>query len=177
MLLMTDLVKIHPDILLALNKLNDDSFKTSTIRDFLMQLSPRYKNLDTVRLFASRHLSDLTEKGVLVCTGVRHSKRFTKCDGFHLIRFKPKGGRKTIVEHKKETVLISDFCIRELRAQKATMEAELSIKLAETEQYQLMIEQFPETASLALKLHSEAKEKAASIMGKIRAITNILSHQ
>ncbi|OBU17359.1 hypothetical protein [Photobacterium aquimaris] len=179
---MTDLIKIHPDILMALKKVNDEQFKTTTIRDLLMQLFPRYTNQNTTRLFASRHLLDLTTKGVLTCTGIRHSKRFKKYDDFNLIKFKTKKLRKN--QHVKQVVknqtdelnAISEGCIKNLKTQKAIMEAELSIKLAETEQYQAMIEQFPETAFLALKLHSEAKENAAAIVGQIRAISNVLSY-
>ncbi|PSV84933.1 hypothetical protein [Photobacterium iliopiscarium] len=180
---MTDLIKIHPDILMALKKMNDEPFKTTTIRDLLMQLFPYYKNPNTTRLFASRHLTELEDKGVLTSTGIRHGKRFKKCDDYHLIKFETKQPRKN--QHVKPVVknqidkldAISESCIKNLKTQKATMEAELSIKLAETEQYQAMIEQFPETAFLALKLHSEAKENAATIVGKIRAISNVLSHQ
>ncbi|KJG14538.1 hypothetical protein UB38_02800 [Photobacterium iliopiscarium] len=75
---MTDLIKIHPDILMALKKMNDEPFKTTTIRDLLMQLFPYYKNPNTTRLFASRHLTELEDKGVLTSTGIRHGKRFKK---------------------------------------------------------------------------------------------------
>ncbi|MGF1831102.1 hypothetical protein L4D04_18340 [Photobacterium angustum] len=179
---MTDLVKIHPDILMALNKVNIEQFKVTTIRDLIMQVSPNYTNKDTARLFVSRNLMDLVEKGVLTSTGLRHRKRFKKCDDFNLIKFKTKKPYKNQNEQKKSKiqskkyVLISDSCIKLLKTQKAKMEAELSIKMAETEQYQVMIEEFPETTNVALALHSEAKTNAAEIIGKIRAITNLLSH-
>ena len=177
---MTDLVKIHSDILMALNEVTDEPFKTTTIRNLLTHLFPHYKNPNTTRLFASRHLAELEDKGVLTSTGVRHGKKYKKCDDYHLIKFKTKKPRKNqhVVNYQTNNIgTMSDGCIKSLKTQKATMEAELSIKLAETEQYQAMIEQFPETASLALKLHSEAKENAAAIVGQIRAISNVLSYQ
>ena len=180
---MTKLVKIHPDILIALNEINDEYFKTTTIRKYLMKLSKNYNNLNTVRMFAYRHLTDLVELGVLSCCDKKRNKNYKKTDKFHSVKFNIQLSSKK-QDKKKITLLkydgkknISEICVNDLIKQKNTMESELSIKLAEMEQYKVMMEQFPETASLALKLYSEIKENIALITGKIRAINNVLSYQ
>ena len=69
------------------------------------------------------------------------------------------------IDHTPDSIgVISGSCIKALQLQKSTMEAKLLIKLAEIEQYQAIIEQFPEATSLAVRLQSEAKDNAASIV-------------
>jgi hypothetical protein len=180
---MTHLVKIHPDILIVLNDIKDETFKMTTIRQHLMKLSPHYKNLDTVRIFVSRHLTDLVNRDILSCCNKKRNKNYKKNAIFHTIKFyvelssqKKDKERMIRLKHDDKKVM-SENCVNDLIKQKEIMEIELSTKLAEIEQYQVMMEQFPETASFALNFHAEAKENAALISGKIRAITNILSYQ
>ncbi|MDC0610547.1 hypothetical protein OAP63_07415 [Vibrio sp.] len=167
---------IHPDIIDVLTLLNLNEFKISQIRDLLLTTKMQNKSKDTVRLFVSRHLNDMERQGLLLSSGVRRKKVF------RITKLYEQLGKATNiavdnkirVEPIERTIPEGKSYLSELVKIKSRLNAELTILIAEMDEYRSIMTQFPQTQTKVQKLHEESTQQSATLTGKITAITKTI---
>lgn len=159
-----------------------DDFSILQVRDKLLEITNRFNNKTDARKFIHRHVHHLVSRGYLVIEGAGRRKKFTKTALFHSTNFTV---REEQLKPKKKTTNINSELSDELSDQqndyivlskeRNQYQGELSITLAEVDEYTALLSRFPDRSSLLCSLHSSAKEKAATILGKMNAIDALMS--
>ncbi|MGX9417462.1 hypothetical protein ACXJY6_00065 [Vibrio sp. RC27] len=152
-----------------------NSFQIPQIRDLLMSRSMQGKSNSTVRLFVSRHLNALEAQGLLTSKGKGRKKIFSKTALFLDSDLQPNQKPQKYIPKKEDAKTTNrNACMHELVQAKLTLEAELTILLAETEEYQSIMLQYPEAKKHAKKLHEQSTQHSAVLTGKVTAMTKII---
>ena len=167
---------VHPDIANVLSRLDLNEFKIPQIRDLLLATKMQNKSKDTVRLFVSRHLNDMVERGFLTSTGSRRKKVFHKTELFEKLEITANCdlNDKTSVRSFERRIPEPKSYLTELKKMKSRLNAELAILMAEVDEYRHIMIQFPQTQEKVRKLHEESAQQSATLTGKITAITKAL---
>ncbi|WP_114765369.1 hypothetical protein [Vibrio rhodolitus] len=156
-----------------------DDFLVIEMRDALMQLTQSAMDLDEARKYVYRQILSFERKGWLASSGVDRAKRYKKTELFKQTDFSAREA-KTMLPPKNQSITDvpntegtkSELLI--LLSEKNQHEGELAIVLGEVEEYQSLINRFPQKRDLFLPLFAEAKECSARLLGKINAISKAL---
>ncbi|STY52881.1 Uncharacterised protein [Vibrio anguillarum] len=151
-----------------------DNFLVVELRDALMSITKNVTDPDEARKYVYRQILSFERKGWLFSTGKDRAKRYQKTELFHQIDFSP---RESEVKSPPETELITEVPMSGLAVllkEKNQHEGELAIVLGEVEEYQSLINRFPQNRDLFLPLFTDAKECSARLLGKINAISKAL---
>ncbi len=168
--IVSSLSAINPQIMAVLSELHSGEFTIPEIRDRLLLTTMKNKNKSTVRLFVSRHLNALVEKGLLTSQGSHKQRVFRKNEQFDTQV--PDTAKKS--EPKESNLHNSDAFFATLTNSQNQLKAELAMLFGEIEEYGSIIKQFPQTQNKIALLHQESKLNAATITGQITAITKTI---
>jgi RecJ-like exonuclease len=167
---------VHPDLFDVLIQANLNEFKLPQIRDLLLATKMQNKSKDTVRLFASRHLNEMVEQGLLISTGTRRKKVFRKTELFDQVNVTTAQelDDKIDIDFNNKNSPEQKLYITELGKIRNRLNAELAILIAETDEYRSIMTQFPQTQEKVRKLHEESRQQSATLTGKITAISKTI---
>ncbi|HHC7267565.1 TPA: hypothetical protein ACN30M_001328 [Vibrio parahaemolyticus] len=159
---------------------NMDNFSILQARDELLKSKDRFSDETQARKFIYRQVHHLASKGYLVIQGAGRQKRFKKTELFHKAEFsvrtdksKPKSVNTNHESNERSPARNDDHIV--LIKERNQYQGELAISLAETEEYKALLGRFPDRSSLLYPLHSAAKERAATILGKMNAVNALIS--
>ncbi len=166
----SSLSAINPQIMAVLSEYKPNEFTIPQIRDELLRTTMKHKNKSTVRLFVSRHLNVLVEKGLLTSHGTHKQRVFSKNELFdaQVLGTAEKNVLKGSNLHE------SDAFFATLTKSQNQLKAELAMLFGEIEEYGSIIKQFPQAQNKVALLHQESKLNAATITGQITAITKTI---
>jgi len=166
--------------LLIEKNLND--FTIKEIRDALMISSSKFDDKHEAHRFIYRQVIYLVDKKLLIKQVTAGSKlaTYAKSALFLATKFvaksrksKKQSAEVTVVSNLR-TVAKYDFQ-DELSKEKHTHEADLAVILCEVEEYKDLIQRFPEQVDNLKELYLDARGRSAQLLGKINAITKVLS--
>lgn len=157
---------------------NLDQFSITQARDELLKTSDRFDDVNEARKYVYRQVSRLTYKGYLAVKGQGRRKIYTKTDLFYRIQFTERRDRaESVLGHISQelgaTGVSFDFSI--LEKERNQYHGELSISLAEVDEYKHLLARIPSKQRSLQNLMTDAKERSAALLGKINAITALLS--
>ncbi|MCG3726950.1 hypothetical protein [Vibrio cincinnatiensis] len=157
---------------------NMDNFSILQARDELLKSTGRFSDETEARKFIHRQVHHLASKGYLVILGTGRQKRFKKTELFHKTNFSVRTENPKSVKIKEEsneppTKRLDDHIV--LIKERNQYQGELAISLAEAEEYKALLGRFPDRSTLLFQLHSAAKEKAATILGKMNAVNALIA--
>ena len=151
-----------------------DDFLVIELRDALMQLTQDAMDLDEARKYVYRQILSFERKGWLVSSGTDRTKRYKKTELFEQIDFSAREVKMKLSTQISPNTKADMSELSVLLSEKNQHEGELAIVLGEVEEYQSLINRFPQNRDLFLPLFAEAKECSARLLGKINAISKAL---
>jgi len=153
-----------------------DNFLVIELRDALMAVSEETIDPDEARKYVYRQVHSFERKGWLTARGIYRSKRYKKTDLFHQTKFVPRqfdlNSMSKIPSITADRKPEEDIAV--LLKEKKHHEGKLAVALGEVEEYQSLINRFPNSRELLLPLFSDAKECSARLVGKINAMSKAL---
>lgn len=166
--------KINVYVYKLLIEKNLNGFSVIEARDIAHLFPESPQDIDVLRKLVYRQLRKCEEIGWLRSEGSGRGKRYYKTDEFNALSFEP---RRLPSKKKKpkisNTQPHSDY--PELTIERSRLKGELEVTLGEIEKYKVLKEQYPEQFQLIERLQATANERAATFMGTINAITNMLN--
>lgn len=167
---MSLVLDVHPDILDVLSNPNIDEFNIPQIRDVLLASSMKGKNKATVRVFVSRHLEMLVQQGVLVSSGKHRGRVFKKTKLFSHIESQKRDKDSLVTgDLKKDEGLKND--LNKLLKKKLHLNAELAILVAEINELNSIMADFPRLNRSIKALYEQSTHQSVTLTGQISALT------
>lgn len=154
-----------------------DGFSVTEARDAILSYDSSLEDRNQARRVIYRQILSLLGKGWLRDTGEGHNKQYWVTDTFKQLKFEPRGGGKdTDFKEEKEFKSAAKVAVgfEQLIKEKGQYEGELSITLGEVEELRSLIERFPEKACEWTPFLNEAKERSATLLGRINALGKVL---
>ncbi len=166
----------NPELIDVLIQSNRDEFKISTIRDHFLTTTMKHKSKDTVRLFVSRQLNTMVQQGLLTSSGTLHRKVFRKTELFS--QYYPVTNKSDNSDLTHESSLAplpkKKPYLEELERLRNRLEAELTMSIAEVDEYHSIMKQFPQTQAKVKGLHKASTQHSATLTGQITAVTKTI---
>ncbi|MGR5140420.1 hypothetical protein ACQKPX_01950 [Photobacterium sp. DNB23_23_1] len=154
-----------------------DGFSVTEARDAILYYDSSLEDTNQARKVIYRQILLFLGKNWLRDTGEGHNKQYWVTDIFKQLPVEPRSDRKgtdlkEVKEFKpatKETMEMD-----QLFKEKSQYEGELSITLGEVEELRSLIERFPKKAREWTPFLNEAKERSATLLGRINALEKVL---
>ncbi|CAK4068622.1 hypothetical protein [Vibrio sp. 16] len=145
-----------------------DGFSVVKLRDEALKLDETSDDIDAERKRIYRQILRFLKKGWLRSQGEGRSKIYFVTDEFKALQTQPKDNRS-----RKKTINFNGQSI--LREELRQSQGELEIALGEIDEYQSLIDRFPELV-ISLGEHLSAKRiHSARLLGKVNALSNALN--
>lgn len=176
-LLMNNQHRINGDIYQILSLPSLNYFSVIEIRNSIQSNTNKYGNKNNARLFVARQLQSLLEAGLIISKGTGRKKVFAKTDLFYKTDFKLIDKRtygETFIANKQQDDNGRSLISTELEKERKDIEAELTVTLAEIEEYKGLMRRSDELSSLIRPLYSETTQKAATLMAKLNVRSGVL---
>ncbi|PSW06074.1 hypothetical protein [Photobacterium lipolyticum] len=156
-----------------------DGFSVTEARDAILSYDSSLEDTNQARKVIYRQILSFLGKGWLRDTGEGHNKHYWVTDTFKQLPVEPRSGIKSAdlneeKEFKSATKATMGF--DQLFKEKSQYEGELSITLGEVEELRSLIERFPKKAREWTPFFIEAKERSATLLGRINALEKVLKH-
>ncbi len=163
---------IHPYIIDSLKINNKPSFKISDIRELLRIGMLQDKSTGYVRKFVSKQLNTMVKQGLLTTSGNNRNKVFHKTPLFEQVN------TLSVEPEINDTIAVGLTSpapyIAELDKVRGKLNAELTMLIAEMDEYRSIMTQYPQTQEKVKKLHQESTELSATLTGQITAISKTI---
>jgi hypothetical protein len=177
---MTKSVTLHDDMynILINNKYNN--FTIQEFRDELLKKSNFFNEKNLARKFIYRQVNRLVNRGLLVKIKESGDKkaRFVKSELFCVTTFKNKGEQAIPnTDLITDTIASAKSSVAVLENEKTELQDKLDAALSEVDTYDMLIERFPEELLKITNLKYQAKKNSSSLIGKLNAVSNMLSQQ
>ena len=152
---MPQIIKLNQHIYSLLLEKECNGFTIVELRDELLTVTDTYQDIDEARKFIYRQTTALERKEILISKGSGRNKKYFKSELFNKVTFKPK---------------------------RVSIEQEISISCNTDNQASLFVEtllnekkQFEAELAILLGALDDAKNNSAKLLGKVNALTNVLS--
>lgn len=165
---MNTIIKINAHMFNLLIEKKMDDFSVIEVRDVLLIQDVSFIDKEEARQYVYRQLLSFEKNGWLTSLGKGRDKRYSVTDKFRAQSFAPKSDEKV-----KSSNCVGNI-IAILAQEKKDYEAELAIILGEIEEYQSLLNRFPNDKEILIPLFDAAKEHSAKLSGKVNALTNRL---
>ncbi|MFA0566015.1 hypothetical protein AB4559_20120 [Vibrio sp. 10N.222.51.C8] len=149
-------------------------FTVVGVRDWVLECSSMYGNKNNARLFVARQLDALEKAGLIVCKGAGRKKAFFRSERFFEAKFKSIAKQKRNKKINESPFPQQTSIFIELQNEKASIEAELAITLAEVDEYKVLMARSSDLNKLLKKSYLEATQKAAALMAKLNVWTRTM---
>lgn len=178
---MKQIMKLSQPIfnLLINRRLND--FTVTHARDELQKSEYRFSDDNKARMYIYRQLHRLLDNGLLKVTEVGGDKIYQKTEQFEQVRFFEKAVKKrstknpVSVEQKKTKIHHTPNKAKVLERECNEIQANLSVVLAEVEEYRCLMERFPDTTDLLLPVFHKEKERSVHLLAQLNTRTFLLN--
>ncbi|ABU74108.1 hypothetical protein [Vibrio campbellii] len=171
---MTKKVQVNRDIYEIISLPSVSEFRVTQIRNLITKKSGHYSNKNTARLYVARQLESLEKQGVLKSQGLRHNKTYRKTDMFADANFILKDKRVSKKRPDNSGPLNSASVKSMLMDEKKDIESNLTIALAEINEYKLLMSRSKSLHNLLLSSHLDAVNKAAVLVAKLNVWTDAI---
>ncbi|MEZ8822865.1 hypothetical protein AB6E04_00805 [Vibrio amylolyticus] len=151
-----------------------NNFTVTEARNALMKHYEEFDDPYVARKTIYRQILLLIRKGWLKHTGKGHGKRYQKTELFMQQSFEPKEDplERKGASSELQASAVNSFNV--LRSEKNRYEGELAIILGEVEEYQSLIERFPNKQDFFFPMFIDAKDRSAKLLGRINALSTVL---
>ncbi|EHK8998485.1 hypothetical protein KCU36_001743 [Vibrio vulnificus] len=169
--------RINSDIYQILSLPSLNHFSVIEIRNSIQSKSNKYGNNNNARLYVARQIQSLEEAGLIISKGTGRKKVFTKTELFHKTDFEPIDKRTSDASLMKKTQEDDNnhsSISAELEKERTDIEVELTVTLAEIEEYKNLMRRSDELNSLLRPSYSETAQKAATLMAKLNVRSGVL---
>ena len=168
------MLKIVDPICFILNDETFDSFTIVEFRDKYLDILNDSTSKITARNVVYRQTLKLVNKGLLrkkSSTNNRQAKYF-KTASFKEFNIVPKTQKKNMTSHENK-----DNKFKYLNSRLKELQVDLFSCAGETEEYLLQLKTLPEFAEHLRYLYRNSQENSSKILGRIKAIQNVLNLQ
>lgn len=180
---MKSAVKLHPFIYNLLIEKDFDEFGATHLRNALLKITDSYADVAEARKFIRRQLLRLEALGFIYQienSNGRPKNLYKKTESFYSTNFTqrklPRNSRLAAApEKEKLSALDVDLFVVDLRKEKTVHEAKLAVILSEIEEYQSLMERFPNRKSCFIELYQHAKNQSAALLGRVTALSKVLA--
>ncbi|AYO17542.1 hypothetical protein D0812_24615 [Vibrio owensii] len=150
-------------------------FTILEVRDWVLKCSDMYGSKSAARLFVARQLEALVKVGLISVNSSGRKKTFSKTayfneDKIKIVTKKQRTKKEVLPVHSHDKSIFN-----ELRNERADIEAELAITLAEVDEYKALMARSNALNTLLKASYSEATQKAATLMAKLNVWTHTIS--
>ncbi|MCC4222432.1 hypothetical protein LL295_02770 [Vibrio campbellii] len=171
---MTKKVRVNRDIYEIISLPSMSEFRVTQIRNLITEKSGHYSNKDTARLYVARQLENLEKQGVLKSQGLRHNKTYKKTCMFAEANFILKDKRVSTKRSNNGGPIDSASVKSMLIDEKKDIESNLTIALAEIDEYKLLMSRSKSLHNLLLPSHTDAVNNAAALVAKLNVWTDAI---
>ena len=181
---MAKAIALHVDVYKLLIVLDINNFTISEIRDALMYDSEFFNDENETRKYIYRVICKLSKLKLLIKhTHMEVKKsRYTKSEAFLTADFVMKSNTKMSILQQSKITQLNDIEVEYnigfstgLSKEKKDYEAELAIALSEVKEFKDLMQRFPKQNDLFQPFYLEIKERSVLLVGKINALTKVLS--
>ena len=152
-----------------------DNFSVVEIRDALLSLKGVEQDPQEGRKFIYRQILLLEKKGWLSSEGEGKKKKYFQTKLLKSLDIiSREGSSSKILTSQSSTSARDRDRDSVLMIERGEYQGELEIILGEIEEYQSLIQRFPELSSQIKPLLKLARERSALLLGKINVLTNVL---
>lgn len=169
--------RINSDIYQILSLPSLNHFSVIEIRNNIQSKSNKYGNNNNARLYVARQIQSLEEAGLIISKGTGRKKVFTKTELFHKTDFEPidkRTSNASLMNKTQQHDYNHSSIYAELEKEKTDIETELTVTLAEIEEYKDLMKKSDELSSLLRPSYCETTQKAATLMAKLNVRSSVL---
>ncbi|MFA0256014.1 hypothetical protein AB4481_16115 [Vibrio breoganii] len=150
-------------------------FTVIEVRNWVIKCSDSYGNKARARQFVARQLDSLEASGLIFAKNLGRKKVYSKSAQFFAADFKMILKKKRNQQAMTSVTSQKSLIFKELQKEKANIEAELAITLAEVDEYKALMDRSSDLNRLLKASYSEATQKSASLVAKLNVWTHTMS--
>jgi hypothetical protein len=172
-------IKICTTLHTILQDENFNHFQLVQLRDAFLATSPHHQNASEAYNFIYRQVSRLVKKAVLKKVISENSKTalFQKTEQFSQVNFVISQRSEDARQPPKLLDKIEHDVTRQLKERLKQSEVDLLTSIGESEEYMRLYQYFPEMKAHLESQYLQARETSSKLLGQIKAIKSVLSHQ
>ncbi len=172
-------IKINAQLNSILQDENFDNFSVTRLRDAYLAISSTTKEPIEARKYVYRQIHKLVKEGLLLKKGTKNSKRivYQKSELFIETKFIVQNTTATTANQITSVPSTTNDAIRQLEERLKESEVDLLTSIGESEEYMRLYQSFPEMKAHLESQYLQAREKSSKLLGQIKAIKSVLSHQ
>ncbi|HBY87760.1 MAG TPA: hypothetical protein DEO86_18045 [Colwellia sp.] len=172
---MSKTIELNEYIYCLLIEKDLNNFTITTLRDRLLALTLVYKTPAEARVFVYRQVASLAKRKLLVRDKNPSPKRaqYSKTLLFKTSAFIKLQKHPTTELLSSKTSRNTKCFETELAQAKKIHETEILMVVSEIEEYQRLMNKFPESRGPILQFHDKGQMKLLSLKGKLAALNNI----
>ncbi|MGI2146976.1 response regulator [Shewanella frigidimarina] len=172
-------IKINAQLNSILQEENFDNFSVTQLRDTYLAMASTTEEPVEARKYVYRQIHRLINKGLLLKKGTKNSKSivYRKSELFFEAKFIVQRTTATTVSKATSAPAITNDAIKQLEERLKESEVDLLTSIGESEEYMRLYQSFPEMKTHLESQYLQAREKSSKLLGKIKAIKSVLSHQ
>lgn len=171
---MTQKIRVNREIYEIISLPTMEEFRATQIRNLMPQISKHFSNKDTARLYVSRQLERLEKRGLLESQGERQNRTYKKTNMFAEAHFILKD-KRVMANRVNVAKPLGDSADKpRLIDEKKDIESNLTIALAEVDEYKILMNRSKGLHNLLHTSHTEAVKKAAALVAKLNVWTNAI---
>lgn len=178
---MKQIKKLSQPIYNLLINIELDKFTVTQARDEMQKSEYSISDDNQARMYIYRQLHRLVANGLLRTEGEERDKVYCKTELFNQFRFVIKPTKSQVIKKRKPGAVVNKIAERVVN--KADMlekecneiQANLSVSLAEVEEYQQLMVRFPDTKSLLHSVFEREKERSVQLLAKLNTRTYLLN--
>lgn len=172
---MSNKVRINRFVYEALTSKNSYIFTVIDIRDCILMKSHAFGSKQATRLFVTRQLEKLEKIGLIVSNGHGRDKHYSISEQFHETQFELVDKRLISKPDMTNQIQKKTSIYRELEQEKMDIESELTLALAEIQEYNNLMQRSDELKGLLESSYSSVTKKAASLLAKFNVWSTAIS--
>ncbi|KPW03633.1 hypothetical protein [Pseudoalteromonas sp. P1-8] len=173
---MSQIIKLNKLIYCLLIERSCDGFTIIELREELLALTNSFQDKYKARKFVYRQVTNLEQRELLKAKGSGRAKKYFKTELFNTTTVVAKSDEIKLENANSSSIdnQTSPF-FEALSTEKKIVEAELAISLIEVDEYKALQERFPEHHRLIYSALDGAKNNSARLLGKVKALNNVLT--
>lgn len=166
--------RINREIYQTLSQSSLNHFSVIGVRNSIQANSSHFGNSNNARLYVSRQLHLLEKLGLMSSKGSGRSKVFSKTALFHETEFELVDKRSTKSQTTQRVTTDQSAVGTTLEKEKHDIEAELTVTLAEIDEYKKLMNRSEELSHLLKPSYLSTTRKSALLLAKLNVWSDAL---
>ncbi len=156
-----------------------DNFQVTQLRDAYLAMSSVILEPDEAHKYVYRQILRLVKNGLLLKHGTKYSKgiAYQKSKLFFETKFIEQKAKDRIDNDNTSSTGNNSLAIQMLEERLKQSEVDLLTSIGESEEYMRLYDSFPEMKMHLQSQYLRARENSSKLLGQIKAIKSVLSHQ